>query len=180
MLAGGLSGESVFGQRKAAEDFCPCSITADKRSTKHRDSTVALDTDDDDKTETNSSLRSPRSAGGARSVTTAPSGASKPEAPPGKAAIKPATLPSASMSATTGANETATPAETPTKLASSKAQELSSDAAKSETLEGRAAGADPEAWKAQAHRDLPCFIRQREKARAALWGRGEISLWYAL
>ncbi|CAN0512995.1 unnamed protein product, partial [Ectocarpus sp. 8 AP-2014] len=83
-------------------------------------------------------------AGGARSVTTAPTGVSKPEAPLGKAGIKPATLTSASsMSATTGANETKTPAETPTKLASSKAQELASDAAKSETLEGGAAGADP-------------------------------------
>ncbi|CAN0385406.1 unnamed protein product, partial [Ectocarpus sp. 12 AP-2014] len=144
MLAPGSSGESVFGHRKAADDFCPCPTTSDKRSTRHQDSTIALDTDDDDETETNSSVRSPRSAGGARSVTTAPTGVSKPEAPPGKAAIKPATLPSASsMSATTGANETPTLAETPTKLASSKAQGLSSVVAKSETLEGRAAGADP-------------------------------------
>ncbi|CAB1116417.1 unnamed protein product [Ectocarpus sp. CCAP 1310/34] len=138
------SGESVFGQRKAADDFFPCPTTSDKRSTKHRGSPIALDTDDDNETETNSSVRSPRSAGGARSVTTAPTGVSKPEAPPGKAAIKPATLPSASsMPATTGANESPTPAETPTKLSSSKAQELSSDAAKSGTLEGGAAGVDP-------------------------------------
>ncbi|CAN0353921.1 unnamed protein product [Ectocarpus sp. 6 AP-2014] len=147
MLARGSSGESVFGHRKAADDFCPCPTTSDKRSTKHRGSSIAVDTGDDDQTETNSSVRSPRSAGGARSVTTAPtgvSGVSKPEVPLGKAAIKRATLPSASsMSATPVVNETPTPAETPTKLSSSKAQELSSDAAKSETLEGGAAGADP-------------------------------------
>ncbi|CAB1107473.1 unnamed protein product [Ectocarpus sp. CCAP 1310/34] len=144
MLARGSSRESVFGHRKAADDFRPCPTTSDKRSTKHGGSTIAFDTDDDDETETNSSVRSPRSAGGARSVTTLPTCVSKPEAPPGKAAIKPATPPSASsMSATTGANETPTPAETPTKLASSKAQELSSDASESETLEARAAGADP-------------------------------------
>ncbi|CAN0526969.1 unnamed protein product, partial [Ectocarpus sp. 8 AP-2014] len=141
MLARGSSGESVFGHRKAADDFCPCPTTSDNRSTNHRGSPIALDTGDDDETETNSSVRSPRAAGGARSVTTAPTGVSKPEAPLEKAGIKPATLTSASsMSATTGANETKMPAETPTKLASSKAQELASDAAKSETLEGGAAG----------------------------------------
>ncbi|CAB1100984.1 unnamed protein product [Ectocarpus sp. CCAP 1310/34] len=110
----------------AADDYCPCPTTSDKRSTNYRGSTIALDTGDDDVTETNSSVRSLRSAEGARSVTTSPTGVSKPDAPPRKAAIKPATPPSSSsMSATTGANETPTPAVTPTKLASSKAHELS-------------------------------------------------------
>ncbi|CAB1109710.1 unnamed protein product [Ectocarpus sp. CCAP 1310/34] len=107
MLARGSSGESGIGHRKAADDYCPCATTSDKRSTKHRGSPIALDTDDDDETETNSSVRSPRSAGGAPSVTTAPTGVSKPETPPGKAAIKPATLPSASsMGENGGDNET--------------------------------------------------------------------------
>ncbi|CAB1108503.1 unnamed protein product [Ectocarpus sp. CCAP 1310/34] len=172
MLARGSSGESGFGHRKAADDICPCPTTSDKPTTKHRGSPIALDTDDDDETEINSSVRFPCSAGGARSVTTAPTGVSKPEAPPGKAAIKPATLPSASsMSATTGANETPTPAETPTKLASSKAQELSPDAAKSETLEGGAAGRC--GAEAKSPCGMLCSMHSNKGGQTRTCGRGE-------
>ncbi|CAB1108597.1 unnamed protein product [Ectocarpus sp. CCAP 1310/34] len=132
MLQRGSSDRSVFGHEKPPENLCPCPTTSDKRPMKHQGSPVPIEVDDE--TKTSSSVRSRRSAEGARPVKTA-STRDVPErkaTPLGKVVTKPAVLPSASgMSATTRSEEKPMPKEKPLELYSSKAE----DAAGSETLD---------------------------------------------
>ncbi|CAB1116288.1 unnamed protein product [Ectocarpus sp. CCAP 1310/34] len=169
MLQRASSGRSVFGHEKPPDNFCQCPTTSGKCPMKHQGSPVPIDVDDE--TETSSSVRSRRSAGGARPVKTA-SPRDVPErkaTPPGKAMTKPAVRPSASgMSATTRSKEKPMPKEKPRALQQQSGRCCGVGDARGRWC--RRSSLKKEAWKAGAPQHLLCNIRKRPVSKGSPMG----------